>query len=81
MEMVIAPIASFLGGALVSAVIFMLAFVSRLTKVETKLSELCKTVEGIKNNGRQCQLHGELDKRLAVAESRINETERRGDDS
>lgn len=62
-ETVVSIIASFLGGALVASVSFMFAFVGRLTKVETTLSNLCTRVDKLSNNQSVCPFHGELDKK------------------
>jgi len=71
METIWVSIISFLGGSLFTSVIYMFAFVSRLTKTETTLANLCKTVDGLKTNRNVCSLHGELDKQVAKLEERI----------
>ncbi len=73
METALSLVASFLGGALIASVGFMGAFVTRLTRVETTLASLCKRFDTLKENRDVCSLHNEMDKRLAVAESKIKE--------
>lgn len=68
---IVTGVASFLGGALMSALVFMFAFVSRLTRVETTLTNLCDTVNRIKADRDVCPLHNEIDKRLALAEAKL----------
>ena len=49
--------ASFLGGAVTSGVVFMFAFVGRVTKLEATLANLCATVKEMKDGRSVCQYH------------------------
>lgn len=72
-EVVVGLIASFLGGALLAAVSFMFAFVSRLTKLETTVSNLCDRVGKIPNIVIPCEFHSLLDKQVALSNASIDE--------
>ena len=74
MEEALRMIASFLGGALITAIGFMFAFVSRLTKVETNIDNLCKNMDAhIKAPSIPCSLHTDMMQKLAILETQLEE--------
>jgi len=68
-QYILVSVLSFLGGALISAMVFMFAFVSRLANVETKLSDLCESFKTLKANRNVCEEHTLLSERVAVIEA------------
>ncbi len=72
--MLIELFTSFIGGSLVTSVIFMFAFVSRITRAETTLANLCKTVDTLKFNRNVCDQHGSLCSKIAVLQSEVEGT-------
>jgi hypothetical protein len=72
LNMILELIASFLGGALVASVSFMLAFTARIASVETTLVSLCKKVDDIeKKTQPQCSYHPQMAERLMRVETII----------
>lgn len=62
-------IASFLGGALMTAVGFQIAYSDRLAKMETNMTNMCDDIKEIKGKPRYCPLHDSIEKRVAHLEN------------
>ena len=74
LEEILKLIASFLGGALVAAVSFMFAFVSRLTSVETEVRNLGKQItQHVETGPGICSFHSNIMERLSKVETQVEE--------
>ena len=65
-------VTSFLGGTLITTILFMMAFVGRINKMEAKIDNLSESLKGhIDSPMVVCGVHAEFSERLIRTESEL----------
>lgn len=62
---------AFLGGCLVAAIGYSMAFVGRVNRMESKLDSLTTLFEDHRKQERQCQFHSKLERDVAVLQVQV----------
>jgi hypothetical protein len=72
-------IASALGAALVTVLIFVFSVVSRLARVEVTLGMINTKLDSLERTRPTCPFHSEIDRQLAVSTQRLVAVEKAAD--
>jgi hypothetical protein len=70
-------LASFLGGSLLTVVLFVIPLVGKLSRLETNLQNLSKKLDMLETNRPVCSYHTEISESTAVTEQRLKAIEER----
>jgi hypothetical protein len=64
---------SFIGGCLVAAIGYSVAFIGRVNRMESKLDSLTTMFEDHKKQEKQCPHHSKVERDIAVLQTQIDD--------
>ncbi len=72
MELVLTAISSFLGGSLITCMVFVFGFSNKVTAMSTSLESVCKRFDEHLVSPPQCLFHQKLETDVAVLKSELH---------